>query len=196
MQSSFQNLLKIVGHPDFQPEDVADLNWQSIVAQLSGDQQVDSLDDKGSWQDEQVDGNWVKTLIKIKVPFHKRMLHPDKKVFDAKNLHHHKLVSVIREKITRSSTHPHLHFKPYRLYWRPNESSEPVRVHGELYTSEAFIEAHNKLQRAIREPGCDLARVIVGLMFASDGTQLTNFSNAKLSPIYLGFGNESKDRRL
>ena len=35
----------------------------------------------------------------------------------------------------------------------------------------------------------------MGLMFASDGTQLANFSNAKLSPVYLGFGNESKDRR-
>ena len=37
-QSSFQNLLKIVGHPEFRPEDVAGLNWQSINAQLSGDQ--------------------------------------------------------------------------------------------------------------------------------------------------------------
>ena len=194
-QSNFQNLLKIVGHPEFRPEDVAGLNWQSIDAQLSGDRRVESLDDEGSWQDEGVDGDWVETPIKIKVPFHKRMLHPGEKVFDAGNLHHRKLVSVIREKITRSSTHPHLHFEPYGLYWQPKESSEPVRVHGELYTSEAFIEAHHDLQRATREPECDLARVVVGLMFASDGTQLANFSNAKLSPIYLGIGNESKDRR-
>jgi hypothetical protein len=194
-QSSFQNLLKIVGHPEFRPEDVAGLNWQSIDAQLSGDRRGDSLDDEGSWQDERVDGDWVKTPIRIRVPFHKRMLHPGEKVFDAGNLHHRKLVSVIKEKITRSSTHPHLHFDPYGLYWQPKESSEPVRVHGELYTSEAFIEAHEDLQRATREPGCDLARVVVGLMFASDGTQLANFSNAKLSPVYLGIGNESKDRR-
>jgi len=32
-------------------------------------------------------------------------------------------------------------------------------------------------------------------MFASDGTQLTAFSNAKLWPLYLGIGNESKYRR-
>ena len=158
--------------------------------------EVDSLDDKGSWQDElRVDGDWVKTPIKINVPFHKHMLHPGKKVFDTRNLHHRKLVSVIREKITRSSTHLHLHFEPYRLYWQPKESSEPVRVYRELYTSEAFIEAHDDLQKATREPGCDLARIVLGLMFASDGTQLANFSNAKLSPVYLGIGNESKDRR-
>jgi Plavaka transposase len=194
-QSSFQNLLKIVGHPEFRPEDVAAVNWQSIDAQLSGDWRVGNLDDEGSWEDEPVDGDWVKTPIKIKVPFHKRMLHPGEKVFDAGNLHHRKLVSVIREKITRSSTHPHLHFEPYGLYWQPKEFSEPVRIHGELYTSEAFIEAHHDLQSATREPGCELARVVVGLMLASDGTQLANFSNAKLSPVYLGFGNESKDRR-
>jgi Plavaka transposase len=194
-QSSFQNLLKIVGHPGFRPEDVAGLNWHSIDAQLSGDRPFDSLDDEGSWQDERADGDWVKTPITIKVPFHKRMLHPGEKVFDAGILHHRKLVPVIREKITSTSTHPHLHFEPYGLYWQPKESSKPVRVYGELYTSEAFIEVHHELQRATREPGCDLARVVVGLMFASDGTQLANFSNAKLSPVYLGFGNESKDRR-
>jgi hypothetical protein len=34
-------------------------------------------------------------------------------------------------------------------------------------------------------------------MFASDGTQLTAFSNAKLWPLYMATGNlnESKDRR-
>jgi len=32
-------------------------------------------------------------------------------------------------------------------------------------------------------------------MFASDGTQLTSFSTAKLWPIYLMIGNESKDWR-
>jgi hypothetical protein len=35
----------------------------------------------------------------------------------------------------------------------------------------------------------------VALMFASDGTQLTAFSDAKLWPLYLGVGNESKYRR-
>ena len=110
-------------------------------------------------------------------------------------LRHCKLTSVIREKISSPSSHPHLHFELYELYWQPNEKSEPVRVHGELYSSETFIEAHQKLQDTPGEPGCELPKVIVGLMFASDATHLTVFSDAKLSPVYLGFGNESKDRR-
>ena len=36
LQSSFNNLLKIVGHPKFRPEDVARANWWHINAQLGG----------------------------------------------------------------------------------------------------------------------------------------------------------------
>jgi len=197
-RSSFQNLLKIVGHPEFRPEFVAGTNWGRIAAQLGGAGSYRSNDEGNEdpdWEDERVDEDWIDTTIKIRVPFHKRMLHPGQQEFVASKLRHRKLVSVIREKILRPSTHPHLHFEPYKLYWQPNEASEPVRVHGELYSSDAFIEAHRALQDSPREPGCDLPRVVIGLMFASDATNLTAFSNAKLSPVYLSIGNESKARR-
>jgi hypothetical protein len=195
-QSSFQQLIKIVGHPTFRPEDVAGNNWRLIDARLTGgDQQRHASYGEDDWEDEQCDEDWVKTPIKVKVPFQKRMLHPGQREFDAGVLHHRKLVSVLREKITRPSVYPHLHFEPYEYFWQPNEATEPVRVHGELYTSEAFIEAHRELQDSPGEPGCDLPRVVLALMFASDSTQLTSFSNAKLWPVYLVIGNESKDRR-
>jgi len=193
-QSGFQDLIKIVGHPRFQPEDVSGTNWRLIDAQLSGDRSRNPSNDE-DWEDEEDHGDWVKTPIKIKVPFHKRSLRPGQKEFEAGTLHHRKLVSVIKEKIMRPSSHPHLHFEPYELFWQPTEASEPIKTHGELYTSEAFIEAHHDLQESPGELGCDLQRVVVGLMFASDGTQLTAFSTAKLWPIYLAMGNESKDRR-
>ncbi len=182
-QSSFQNLLQIVGHPSFRPEDVSGKNWRFIDAQLSGGR-LDGPDD---------DGDWIKTPVKISVPFHSRMLHTGPKDFDAGILHHRRLISVIKGKIARTSTH--LHFEPYELFWQPNDATEPVRVYGELYTSEAFFEANRTLQDSPAEPGCELPRVVLGLMFASDSTRLTAFSSAKLWPIYLVFGNESKDRR-
>src|SRR6266550_3081392 len=122
-QSSFQNLLQIVGHPSFRPEDVSGKNWQFIDAQLSGGR-LDGPDD---------DGDWIKTPVKISVPFHSRMLHTGPKDFDAGILHHRRLISVIKGKIARTSTH--LHFEPYELFWQPNDATEPVRVYGELYTS-------------------------------------------------------------
>jgi hypothetical protein len=169
-------------------------NWQLVDAQLIGER-LEDPSDRDNWLDEQNGEDWVKTPVKINVPFHKRMLHPGSKEFDAGILHHRRLTSVIREKITRPSTHSHLHFEPYELFWQPHDVAEPVRVHGELYTSEAFLEAHRVLQDSPGEPGCKLPRVVLGLMFASDSTWLTNFSNAKLWPIYLVIGNESKDRR-
>lgn len=195
-QSSLRNLFKIVGHPDFRPEDIAGKNWRTIDAQLSGEHS-EGLNGEDGWEDVQDNalGPWIKTPININVPFHKRMRHPGQKEFNAGILHHRPLTSLIREKIIRATTHPHLHFEPYELLWQPSEGVEPVRVHSELFTSEAFIQAHHELQASPGEPGCDLPRVVLGLMFASDGTQLTSFSTAKLWPVYLTIGNESKDRR-
>ena len=93
------------------------------------------------------------------------------------------------------STHAHLHFKSYELLWQPDEGAEPVHVHSKLFISEVFIQAHCELQDSPGELECDLLRVVLGLMFASDGTQLTSFSTAKLWPVYAMIENESKDRR-
>jgi len=192
-QLSFQNLLKIVGHPDFCPEDVTRQLWPRIDSQLSGEGCEISGDGNG-WEDvEWGGGHWIKMSNKINVPFHKRMLHPGQKEFSTGILHHRKLTSVIREKITQSFIH--LYLEPYELFWQPSDAAELVRVHGELYTSEAFLKAHRELQDSPREPGCNLPRVILGLMFTSNSTQHTAFSNTQLWPVYLVIGNQSKDQR-
>ena len=210
-QSSFRNLLQIVGHPSFCPEDVSGKNWRLIDAKLSGER-LDSSDgdnfggdepleankrSKGNQSSEankQPKGGWIQTPVKISVPFHSRMLHPGPKDFDAGILHHRRLISVIKEKITQTSASG-FQFEPYELFWQPSDAVEPVRVYGELYTSEAFFEAHRMLQDSPREPDCQLPRIVLGLMFASDPTHLTAFSTKKLCPIYLAIGNESKDQR-
>jgi len=188
-QLSFQNLIKIVGHLDFHPEDVAAKNWRLIDTWLSGESKGSNKEDDSRL------GGWTKTPIRVNAPFHKRTLQKCPKEFEAGILHHRKLMTIIRERITRPSVHPHLHFEPYKLFWQPDDATEPVRVHSELYTSEVFIDAHNKLQDSPPEPECGLPRVVLSLIFSSDGTQLTSFSTAKLWPVYLLIGNESKDWR-
>ena len=100
-QSSFQNLLKIVGHPDFRPEDVAGKNWWAIDAQL-GREHSKVLNVEDGWEETQESrlGSWIKMPIKIDVPFHKSMQHSGQKWFNAGTLHHHWLMGLIRDKIT------------------------------------------------------------------------------------------------
>jgi len=86
----------------------------------------------------------------------------------------------------------HFHYEPYELLWKSGNEAEEVQVHGELYTSAAFLAEHKKLLQSPPEPGCDALRAIVALMFWSDETHLTSFGNAKLWPCFLYFGNDSK----
>ncbi|OSX62623.1 hypothetical protein POSPLADRAFT_1117667, partial [Postia placenta MAD-698-R-SB12] len=84
------------------------------------------------------------------------------------------------------------HLFPFKLLWQSTSASHTERVYDELYTSDAWLQAHDDLQRQPPEPGCQLERVIVGLMFWSDSMHLANFGSAKVWPIYLYFGNLSK----
>ncbi|EGO04994.1 hypothetical protein SERLA73DRAFT_44268, partial [Serpula lacrymans var. lacrymans S7.3] len=86
------------------------------------------------------------------------------------------------------------HYKPYQLLWCPPHQSGKSRVYGELYTLDAFLEAHKDLQNSPPEPGCSLPRVVAALMLWLDATHLTSFGNSKLWPLYVYFGNESKYR--
>lgn len=195
-RESFHELLSIVGNPDFRPGDVRRTNWNKIDVKL-GANPFDGIDEaeksEEGWMDE--DAGWHSTPISISVPFHNRTRAPGPKNYLVGNLFHRSLVDVIREKLANASDVRHFHYEPFELLWVPGDPSSEVRVHGELYTSPAFLDAHRKLQESPGEPGCDLPRAVVAMMFWSDVTHLTAYGTAKLWPCYLYFGNESKYRR-
>ena len=188
-QSSFKDLVQIIGDPDFSPSDVRDVHWPSINDHLAHD--------CDEWADE--DAGWTKTPVTILVPFQpRRGTQPDhgggprEFVVD---FHHRSLISVIREKLSNQVDNKHFHYEPYELKWQPANVADPISVYGELYESPAFINAHEEIQNSPREPNCDLPRCVIALMFWSDATRLTSFGDTKLWPLYLFFGNESKYRR-
>jgi hypothetical protein len=109
--------------------------------------------------------------------------------------YHHSLISILEEKVTDPVQAAHFHYDLYELLWRPPHKSQDIKVHGELFTSSAFLDVHRELQESTPEPGCDLPRVVTAYMFWSDATQLSTFGNTKLWPLYVYFGNESKYRR-
>lgn len=185
----FRSLLDIIGRPEFCPEDVHGTKWHAIDAKLG----LNDFDDESDeWLD---DAGWRKSSITISVPFHKRAKHPGAKDFFVGYLYHRPLISVIKEKLSNPDETRFFHYEPFELLWQRHPAAQEVRVHGELYTSPAFLEVHRDLQASPNEPDCDLQKVVVALMFLSDATHLTQFGTAKLWPGYLMFGNDSKYRR-
>lgn len=187
-KQSLRELIDIVGDPNWKPGDVRHTRWDNIDAELG---RADPGNGANDWMDE--DTGWRTTPIEISVPFHRRAKNPGPKSYTVGELHHRSLVAIIREKLKNRQDDEQFHYEPYELFWEPSPNSDAkVRVHGKLYTSPAFLEAHAELQDSPGEPGCSLPRVVAAMMFWSDATHLTSFGDAKLWPCYLFFGNESK----
>jgi hypothetical protein len=185
-QSSFRDLLQIVSDPNFDPSDVRNINWKDVDEQLTQDNHIE--DNTG----------WTRTPVTVLIPAqHHRKSSPQSgpQDFVVADFYHRSIVSVVKEALSSPARHRHFHYEPYELLWQPPGLSDPISVHGELYTSPAFVQAHLDLQNSPPEDRCELPRCIATLMFASDATHLTSFGDVKLWPLYLYFGNESKYRR-
>lgn len=190
-QTSFRELLHIIGDESFRPEDVRGTNWKAVDRQLGGK----TFTDREEWVDEDgEDKEWHKTAVRFSVPIHSRCLNPGPLDYST-TFYHRSIISVIQEKLTDPSHHRLFHHEPYELRWHPPHKDQENRVYGDLFTSDAFLQAHHKLQDSPPEPNCELPRIVVALMFSSDSTQLSNFGSAKLWPLYMYFGNESKYAR-
>ncbi|KAF7344310.1 hypothetical protein MSAN_01911900 [Mycena sanguinolenta] len=139
-----------------------------------------------------VKDGWREVSIDIQVPDGKTHLsYDDVPVFSVPGLHLRNLTEVIKVAVQDRSSR-FFHYTPFKQFWKENTTNEGQRVYDEIYTADAFITAHEKLQRQPPEPGCTLEHIILALMFWSDSTHLANFGTASLWPLYLFFGNQSK----
>ena len=160
------------------------------------DHQLGNEDRPGNiWKDVQepgLDAGWEQTPVTILVPFHQLTVQPGVVDYTVPDFYHQSVLSILKENVMQEDKFQHFHLEPYEHQWQPGNAPELMHVHGELYTSSSFIEAHNNLQNSPGKPGCNLPRVVAALMFASDATHLTSFGETKLWPLYLFFGNHSK----
>ncbi|KJA21107.1 hypothetical protein HYPSUDRAFT_141225, partial [Hypholoma sublateritium FD-334 SS-4] len=190
-QEGFLKLIDIVSADSFNPADLQNIPWHSLNRHLG-----ETIESEEKWFDEP-DAGWTETAITLPIPFHRKTSNPGLQQYTFPPFRHRNIVSVLREKMQNQHDFQHFHLEPYELRWRRRDmpKTKTTRVHGELYTSPAFLEAHKELQSAPGEPGCSLPRVLIGLMFGSDSTHLAQFGTAALWPCYMYFGNESKYRR-
>lgn len=136
---------------------------------------------------------WTETDLTIQVP--SRMAdRPGGHPFKVPGFHYRSLVGAIYEAFSDAQAKA-FHLWPFRRLWTDPNNGHTYRIYDELYTYDAWLQAHDDLQKQPKEPDCVLERVIAGLMFSSDATQLANFGNASAWPLYLFFGNLSKYAR-
>ncbi|KAF9470994.1 hypothetical protein BDN70DRAFT_820597 [Pholiota conissans] len=117
------------------------------------------------------------------------------KIFSVPGLLHRKLTTVISDAFNSPLSHLY-HFSPFKLYHCSPVTKKEERIFGEIYTSDAFLNEHEEVQRHSPlppdDPECKREKIVAALMFSSDATHLTNFGNTKAWPIYLMLGNLTK----
>lgn len=133
--------------------------------------------------------DWIETSVTIDIPTKSKEGNPQPYTIDG--FHYRPFVEVIRAAFADVQARA-FHLLPFQRLWKDPLDGHQERIFDELYTSDAWLEAQDKLPK---EPGCSLERVIVGLMPFSDATHLANFGTAKAWPLYMYFGNLTKYAR-
>ncbi|KAG2757163.1 hypothetical protein P692DRAFT_201859216 [Suillus brevipes Sb2] len=136
--------------------------------------------------------DWIQSSVTISIPTKSRQDGPQP--YTIPGFHYRPLVDVIRAAFADAQAKA-FHLLPFQRLWKDPLDGHQERVYDELYTSDAWLEAQDSVQKLPKEPGCSLERVIAGLMFFSDATHLANFGTAKAWPLYLYFGNLTKYAR-
>ena len=140
--------------------------------------------------DLQQDG-WKESSVDILVPTWEHSPDGNGQPFTIPGLFHHSLTGVIHAVFTEKAA-KWFHLTLFKRIWKSPATGQEQHLYDKLYTSDAWINTHNDLQKQQRDDGCTLEHVIAGLMFWSDATHLAQFGNTSAWPMYLFFGNQSK----
>ncbi len=173
---------KVILAPDFSPDHLAgfDAHRENI--------HLDNSLSKSS-----IHHQFTESAVNILVPSGAVGVPP--KIFSVPGLLHRNLTKVISDAFTGPLSH-FFHFSPFKLYHTSPITKKEERIFGEIYTSDAFLEEHEDVQRHAslppNDPECKREKIVAALMFSSDATHLTNFGTAQAWPIYLMLGNLSK----
>jgi hypothetical protein len=136
--------------------------------------------------------DWIETCVTINIPTKSK--EDDPQLYTIPGFHYRPLTEVIRAAFSDIQAKA-FHLLPFQRFWKDPLDGHQERIFDEFYTSDAWLEAQDSLQKLPKEPGCSLERVIAGLMLFSDATHLANFGTAKAWPLYMYFGNLTKYAR-
>jgi hypothetical protein len=136
---------------------------------------------------------FIESSVNILIP--SGASHVEGKTFEVPGLLHRNLTSVIREAFESPLAHLY-HYSPFKLFHKSHRSGKEEHIYGEIFTSDAFLEETERVQRHGLVPPedstCKREKVVAAMMMSSDATMLTDFGTTKGWPIYFMLGNLSK----
>ncbi|KIL64223.1 hypothetical protein M378DRAFT_78516 [Amanita muscaria Koide BX008] len=173
--------------PDFNRVDLANFRAKRES------QRVDVIKDKGLADSlfQATDG-WYKINISLPVPFERIKYSSISQVpiFTVESLVYRRPLQVLSAALQDASPNE-FHLQPSKLYWQHDDDPDnSERLYSELYDSDVFIDEHERIRAVYETKERDI--VVAAMMLWSDSTQLANFGNASLWPIYLYLGNQTK----
>lgn len=174
-------LVDILQSPWFKKDDLKDFDVKHETTR------VDGMTSSTSSVPLSPQDGWDEVSVKIRVPDgNVHDSESDAPIFEVPGLHIRSVVEVIKAVVSDAAS-TSFHYTPFKQFWsRPDDPSlPPERVFDEMYSSDAFLDAHAKIQSQPPEPGCTLERVVLGMMAWSDSMHLANFGDASLWPAYL-----------
>jgi hypothetical protein len=132
---------------------------------------------------------WHQDTVQLSLPLTREKFDSEEDAPTIKiDVHHRNLLEIVKSGAQASSANL-FHWKGFKQFWKPSETEQAERVHGEVYTSDAYLELEDDISV---DPNCTLETTVLPLMIYSDSTHLANFGTAALWPIYIWFGNLSK----
>jgi hypothetical protein len=145
---SFQSLIDIISSDEFQSADIKNTNWRKVYAVLGLTVEEKAAleglekEELGSWFTET---SWKKKDVPVDVPFDSDTALPGTHRYWVRNFYYRPLLDVVREKLSSLEVQERFHLLPYELCWKPNPDTPEMRLHGEMYASQAFAKAHQEL---------------------------------------------------
>jgi hypothetical protein len=180
--ADLQRLFVIFRQPDFNIEEVKDLNV---------DQELKKMEKDPTFQAE---SGWKEATVLLPAPCPRTKISEERAYnIEVKGVYYRSLIHIMQD--TCMGIHSNdLHLTPYKQFHdRLDGSTE--RVRSETYNSDAMYEEHVRLQAAHIAAGGEDEVVVFGKHVWSDSTHLAQFGSLANWPVYVYCGNITQYKR-
>ena len=146
----------------------------------------------------QLGEGWQESTVYIHLPVEGKSVDAEVNAptLSIHGLFHHRITDIIRT-VCGSKSAETFHYTPHTMHWHldPLDPDRHERIYADTYTADAMVQIQMEVDELPRQEGDIRERIALGLMLASDSTQLTSFGMASVWPVYLMFANQSKKER-